>query len=332
VKATLPFVLAASFLVPAAPLVAQCEGDAGCEISGPDTAPIGTQIDLALTGPANEIGLLMISLGDGPTNSPYGPLCVDFPLVNAVLFQFDGEGNADISGSHPCDPAIVGITVFIQFITAAPSRCVSNMHDLTFVDNICDGALCGFTQGGWGTTCSGGNPGCIRDEFFATVFPNGVVIGDADGMDGDSDFALHFSSSAAVEAFLPANGKPGLLDQDAHNPTDSSAGVFAGQLLAAKLNVGFDDAGALDGCKGREELFLGDLIFVDCVDADLIGMSVRDLIELADAVISGALGAGPYDLDGDGNDDVTVSDLSDALDKFNSNFNGGENNGCLGLS
>jgi hypothetical protein len=68
------------------------------------------------------------------------------------------------------------------------------------------------------------------------------------------------------------------------------------------------------------------------VDADLLGFSVRDLIDLADEVLSGALGPGPFDFDGDGLADVTVSDVSDALDVFNQNFdNGTQNNGNLGL-
>ena len=51
------------------------------------------------------------------------------------------------------------------------------------------------TQGGWGSTCSGNNPGCYRDTHFDTAFPDGVTIG-CDG--GES---LTFTSSAAVRDF-----------------------------------------------------------------------------------------------------------------------------------
>jgi len=313
-------------------LVAQnCDGDPGFEIHGPDTAPIGTTIDVDLVGPPGALGLLMVSLGQGPVDTPLGTICLDFPLVTAIVFVLDGNGDQRISGFHPCDPAIVDITVYLQFITARPDSGISNQHAITFEDAICDDSFCGFTQGGWGSTCTRNNPGCLRDEFFDTVFPNGVILGDSDGVDADSDFAIIFTSSAAVEAFLPAGGKPDLLDQDAVDPTTTAAGVFAGQLLAAKLNVGFDDAGFLDSCKERDELLLGDLVFADCVDDDLIGMSVRDLIDHADKVISGALGSGPFDIDGDGDDDVTISDISDALTKFNENFENGGNAGCLAI-
>ena len=99
--------------------------------------------------------------------------------------------------------------------------------------------------------------------------------------------------------------------------------MFGGQLLAAKLNVGFDDVGAFDELKARDEVKLGDLIFVSGVDADLIGWSVRSVLDLADQAISGALGKNGIDLDGDGCIDLTISALSDALDVLNNNFDNG---------
>ena len=152
-------------------------------------------------------------------------------------------------------------------------------------------------------------------------------------MDADSIYALHFTNSAAVEAFLPAGKTPSILTADATDPTSSSAGVFAGQLLSATLNVAFDDAGALDDCKSRTDLKVGDLVFINGVDADLLGWSVRDLLDLANQAISGELGSGDLDLDGDGVGDVSISDLSDALDVLNNNFDDGtSNNGNLGVS
>jgi hypothetical protein len=206
------------------------------------------------------------------------------------------------------------------------------MVEVSVIDGLCDGDMIGFTQGGWGTVCSGGNPGCRRDAWFPTVFPNGVVIGDSDGIDGDKCYAVRFTSSAAVERFLPAGKTPSILKADATNPASSAAGVFAGQLLAAKLNVGFDDAGAFDEDKARDDLKLGDLVFVGGVDADLIGWTVRDLIDLADEAIRGAFGKSGIDLDGDGSADVVIADLSTALDVFNNEFGDGGRNGNLGLN
>jgi hypothetical protein len=219
----------------------------------------------------------------------------------------------------------------MQFITCHPNKGISNLATLTIADGICDGNLCTFTPGGWGADCSGNNAGCLRDRSFASVFPSGLTIGDGDGIDGDPDLAATFTTPAAVNAFLPAGGSPGLLSEDKIDPTTTGAGVFAGELVAAKLNVAFDDAGALDGCKTRLDLKLGDLTFVACVNDALIGWKVRDVIDLADLVISGSLGAGPFDITGDGVADVSVSDLSDALDRFNNDFDDGTQDlGCLG--
>jgi hypothetical protein len=309
-----------------------CDGLPGWEIHAPDTVAIGDSVHVHLVGPADEFGFFMVSLGQGPLSSPYGTICLDFPLALGFLFKFDSTGNFGIDGDIPCDPALVDLTIYMQFLTCKPNKGISNQHALTFTDGICEGDLCSYTPGGWGSSCSGDNVGCLRDQWFDSVFPGGVTLGDHDGVDGDGDWALVFTSSAAVEAFLPATGTPGTLDGDATDPTDSSAGELAGQLLAAKLNVAFDDAGALDDCKGRDDLRLGDLVLVDCVDADLLGFTVRELIELADAAISGALGSGPFDLDGDTHPDVSISDISDALDAVNNNFvDGTTDNGCLGL-
>jgi len=310
-----------------------CAGVPGYELHVPATGAIGQCVDVTLLGPANQLGLFMISLGDGPLPWCNGhTICLDFPLVLAFVFPFDDTGTFEFGGCLDCDPSLVGLTVYLQYLAVSPVPAVSNQCPFTIVDGICDGDLCTFTNGGWGSTCRGKNPGCRRDKHFDHVFPGGLTIGDPDGIDGDGDYALHFSSSAAVEAFLPGKGTPATLDADAHDPTDSSAGVFAGQLVAATLNVAFDDAGELDDCKGRTDLLLGDLVLVGGVDDDLLGYSVRDLLGLANAVISGALGSGPYDLDGDSVADVTLSDISDALAVVNENFDDGTSNqGNLGL-
>jgi hypothetical protein len=312
---------------------AQCGTGGGRVLDMPATAALGDTVTIKMdTPPPTTMVLLMFSLGQGPIDfGSYGTLCLDFPPFLMLEFTLDATGHAEFSGNVPCDPAIVGVTVYGQFITCSPgggrqSHGSSNQASLTIVDGICDGGLCTFTQGGWGAGCSGNNPGCLRDKYFGSVFPNGVTIGDPDGIDGGGEFALHFTTSASVEAFLPAGGPPGELTADQTDPMTTPAGVFAGQLLAAKLNLAFDDAGALDGCKSRPDFKLGGLVFKGGVDSHLLGWSVREIIELSDSAISGALGSGPFDVDADGNGDVTLSDLSDALDVINGNFDGGKSN------
>jgi hypothetical protein len=297
------------------------------------TVKLGEVVDINLSAHINGIALLLMSDGQGPFNAGgYGTLCVDFPALNAMLIPLDSTGHATVQCEVPCDKDLVGSTFYFQFLCCHPKG-HSNQVAVTVEDEICDsGDFFTYTPGAWGAPCNGGNAGCIRDDCFDDVFPNGLVIGDQDGPDADDDYAALFTSSLAIENYLPDGGKKGLLDQDYTDPTATSGGNFANQLVSVKLVMGFDDSGCLDDLKNRDDLKLGDLVFVSGVDADLFGMSVRDLVDLSDAVISGALGAGPYDLDGDTVGDVTLTDLMNALAAVNTNFdNGTQNNGILGL-
>ena len=110
---------------------------------------------------------------------------------------------------------------------------------------------------------------------------------------------------------------PAALTADLTDPESSSSGVFGGQLVAATLNVAFDAAGIgkctltgdCDFCCAPGSL--GTLVYADgCVDDDLVGLSVNDVIALANTAISG--GGTPAG--------VTIADLSDALAVLNENF------------
>lgn len=162
--------------------------------------------------------------------------------------------------------------------------------------------MCTYTQGGWGTECKGNNPGCIRDANFATDFPSGLSIG------GRKASAV-WTTSKAIESFLPAGGKPAALYGESTNPTSTSAGVLAGQQVAAKLNIGILDAPA-------------DYVFVGCVTRNLIGKSIGEVIALADAAMSA--GTPPSGL--------SFADLSDALATFNENYDECADEGCLAPS
>lgn len=320
----------AALAMSTAPVHAQCGTGGGRILDMPPSAAIGTSVTINMSAPPpEEMVLLMFSLGQGPVDfGSYGTICLDMPPLLMLEFTLDANGNASATGDVPCDPSLIGLIIYAQFLTCHfggthLSHGSSNQESLTITDGSCEGGLCTFTPGGWGAPCSGNNAGCIRDKFFDSVYPGGVSIGDPDGVDGDGVFAIHLTSAAAVEAFLPSGGTPAVLTQDETDPKKSSAGSFAGQLLAAKLAVDFDDAGALDGCKTRLDLKIGDTVFVSGVNDHFIGMSVRDFVAFAESVISGALGAGPYDVDGDGVGDVSVSDISDALDVLNSNFDDG---------
>ncbi len=100
---------------------------------------------------------------------------------------------------------------------------------------------CTVTQGGWGAPPHGNNPGAILVANFPTVYPTGVEIGEP-----GFNFLL-FTSAAGVQSFLPQGGPPSFLNSSATIPpaiSGTSAGVFAGQVLALQLNVGIYNYGS----------------------------------------------------------------------------------------
>jgi hypothetical protein len=181
------------------------------------------------------------------------------------------------------------------------------------------GDFCSQTQGGWGSECQGNNTGCLRDLFLdsliATYGP--VIVGDPDGADGDGFFAIVLTSSLAVEEYLPAGGTPAPLSADQTDPEVTASGIFGGQLVAATLNVLFDEnglgkctlTGTCDPCCAPGTL--GALVFLEgCVAPSLVGLSVNDVIALANVAIGG----------GELPPGVTIADLNDALAVVNQEF------------
>jgi hypothetical protein len=151
---------------------------------------------------------------------------------------------------------------------------------------------CTFTIGGWGTECPESQagdmystqPGCIRDHYFAQVFPGGeVVIGHASG------YTARWTSSAAVAAFLPDGSTPSILTSDLVNPTTTPAGILASQILALRLNREYSCAGIFS----LVGLSPGDFCYGDYVIPEFCGkfagLSVDEFLQLADLVVSGNL-------------------------------------------
>ena len=205
-------------------------------------------------------------------------------------------------------------------ISGSPASASFDVTCSSTTPDIETGDFCTQTQGGWG-----GPPqtphGKILDDNFAKMFPSGLIVGDPDGPDADSRFAILLTSSTAVRNYLPAGGTAAALTADQTNPNVTSAGVFGGQLVAATINVAVDDCGL------RTTAFpagtLGTLVYkTGCVVPALVGKSVNQVIALANTAISGGgLPAG-----------VSFSDLNDALTVLNENFvDCVTNKGCLEL-
>lgn len=331
-------VCAAALLITAAGVRAQsCDGS-GAVLTVPDTVAIGELVTAQMHAdpPVTEI-MLFASLGDGPFDGgTYGTLCLDFPPIFSLRFVLDANGDASFTDEVPCDPAFIGQSFYLQFITCSPgkgksSHGSSNMEEVTIVDGIGSDSFCTWTQADFDLECAkGGVAHCLLFENFDRVFPGGVTIGDPDGDDDDDCYAARWTTPSRIENYLEQPTRCVLLQGDRLNPTRESGFRFGAELLVAKLNVGFDDAGVFDEAKCRTDRRIGDLVFVGCVSEHLIGWSVRDLIDLADLAICGALGPGPFDLDGDGKAELTCDDLMQALAAFNANFRACEvNEGCL---
>ena len=160
-----------------------------------------------------------------------------------------------------------------------------------------------YTQGGWGSTPSGGNPGALLAANFATVYPQGVMIG--------GTHTLTFTSAKAIETFLPAGGTSKTLTASAVDPTKSTAGVFAGQLLALQLAVDFSEAGVLQSGLGAMVMKSG----------SMAGKSVNEILTIANQVLGGNTSVLPSGM--------SISGLSSLLESIIMNYHEGVDRGGL---
>jgi VCBS repeat-containing protein len=163
---------------------------------------------------------------------------------------------------------------------------------------VCEaGPFTTYTQGGWGATPAGNNPAKLLQNNFAVVYPAGFV------QIGTATRFLKFTTSTAIKNFLPAGGTPSTISASATNPTSSSAGVFAGQVLALQLNVDFSEAGIKKRNLKNQVVASG----------KLAGSTVGQVLALANSVIGG--GALPSGL--------TISELNAIVDAINNNYDNG---------
>lgn len=170
--------------------------------------------------------------------------------------------------------------------------------NLAKADNsVCD--LSGFvtyTQGGWGSTAHGHNPGTVRDAYFSQVFSGGLTVG--------GGYTMKFTSSQAIKSYLQGGGTPDRLTHNYTNPVSSESGTFGVQMVALTLNVGFDEAGKI----GSNATQLKDLLILS---GKFAGKTVSEFLAIANKALGGE--ASGY----------TFSELNDAAAKINENFDNG---------
>ncbi|MFM7216459.1 MAG: hypothetical protein ACKO1U_00420 [Bacteroidota bacterium] len=180
-------------------------------------------------------------------------------------------------------------------------------EDPSFIQcQSCD-TLTTFTQGGWGADPNGNNPGTYLHANFASAFPSGLTIGCTN--------TLTLTTAQAITDWLPSGTTP--LALPAGNLVDDASydNVLAAQLVAATLNVGFDnyDPAFAASTDALEDRFLA--------VAPFEGMTVGELLVAANEVIGGCSTTYSY------------TDLNAALTAINQNYdNGTTDNGDLSCS
>jgi len=160
------------------------------------------------------------------------------------------------------------------------------------------------TQGGWGSTISGNNPGTYLNNNFAAAFPNGLTLG--------CTRKIQFTSASAVQAFLPQGGTATFLPTGTTvNPTKyTMSNVLAGQLVALALNMGFD---SYDVNFGSSAYNLKDLRIAS---GPFMGMTVEEFYNEACKKI-GNCSTGSY----------TLSQFNSAATAINENYDNGTTHG-----
>jgi hypothetical protein len=166
----------------------------------------------------------------------------------------------------------------------------------TRVDSIAPGDFRTYGQGGWGAPPHGNNPGQYLKTHWTLL--DTVIIG------CDTGYTITFTSWQAVNHFLPQGMKPSSLDTSFINP-NYHISVFAGQVLALALNIGFDLA---DSTFGNSSTNLKDLCIVS---GTFQGWTVEEVFEEANAVLGGCSTA------------HSPSEMNYAVTRINENFEDG---------
>ena len=160
------------------------------------------------------------------------------------------------------------------------------------------------SQTTWGATASGSNPAAYMVSNFATAFPAPNYL-----MIGCGSRTLKLTNAASVTAFLPSTGATTRLPLGAmQNPGTTYGNTLAGQLVALKLSVRFDE---LSAPFSSSATLLKNMIIAS---GTFSGWTVQQLIEAADSKIGGC--GGMY----------TRATLNTAITAVNNGYLGGTMN------
>jgi hypothetical protein len=117
-----------------------CSGDPGFFLTVPSSAPTGDFFGIcAICPPGDQVNLL-VSAGQGPTSTPYGTLCLEFPLLGWFTFRMPDSGGKCFWPYLPCDDSLIGATGYFQYVAIDLSTGdygISNQVSLTVTDGGC---------------------------------------------------------------------------------------------------------------------------------------------------------------------------------------------------
>lgn len=187
-----------------------------------------------------------------------------------------------------------------------------------------------FGQADWAGPNANPRAKIALEKYFEEAFPEGLRV----GVDDKGMKSFELKSLKAVRKFLPNGGSSQILSDSSYEALED-CGALAGHLVAAKINLRFNQRGFLgepeEGVKNP--LVMKEIKFKRGVDGNVQGMSVERLVKLCDRALAGEFGKPDdaktdfIDTNNDDKKDVCLDDLRRALTVLNANFEDGENDG-----
>ena len=198
-------------------------------------------------------------------------------------------------------------TYNVSVTTAAGCRANGSVNITLPTTFTCTG-IRAESQGSWGAVTNGYDPAAYMNSNFASAFPASTYL-----TIGCGSRLIRLTTAAAVGAFLPTYGGVAVLPSGTlTNPGSSYSNTFAGELIALKLSIRFDE---LNSAFSPASSLLKNMVIASGAFA---GWTVQQLVNQADQAIGGCSSA------------YAINTLNAALMNINLNYyQGSSGNGFL---
>ncbi|MBK7384162.1 MAG: hypothetical protein IPI81_12680 [Flavobacteriales bacterium] len=221
-----------------------------------------------------------------PDFAPYQGLIRDLVITTGTFAgwtfqQLINEADLKVGGcaSNYSYAALSSALTTINNGYDAPGEDVGYLTCAASISGPAEVSCTGFVlaaQGTWGATATAYNVAGYMVAGFGSALPG------ADGLTiGCGSRSMRFTSSSAIIAALPSYGTPAILPSGITVNPISPGNTLVGQLVAAKLNVRYDE---MDPDFAPYEGLIKDLVITS---GTFVGMTVQQLIDLADQIIGG---------------------------------------------